>query len=247
MLSIHKNPTIKLNIPKFVCDDNPVSEHLNKHPLTQLLNIYGFLCVIGRPASGKTSLAISFITQKNPNIYRKTHHHLLIMMPENSINSLKDNPFKKISEENIFNELTDSTITDVYNRIEAYSRDDEKTILLIDDMTASLKASRYIQETLKKLIYNRRHLKLNIIITAQSYCNIPLDVRKNIQNLILFKPSKKEFEIVFDELMENKKEIFLNIMKITYDEKHNFLFMNIPSQRIFKNWDEILIKEDEED
>ena len=47
--------------------------------------------------------------------------------------------------------------------------------------------------------------------------------------------------------MENKKEIFLNIMKITYDEKHNFLFMNIPSQRIFKNWDEILIKEDEED
>ena len=36
-------------------------------------------------------------------------------------------------------------------------------------------------------------------------------------------------------------------MKITYDEKHNFLFMNIPSQRIFKNWDEILIKEDEED
>ena len=104
----------------------------------------------------------------------------------------------------------------------------------------------YIQEILKKLVYNRRHLKLNIIITAQSYCNIPLDLRKTITNLILFKPSKKEFEIVFDELFESKKDIVSKIMKIAYTEKHNFLFLNIPSQRLFVNWDEILIKEDEE-
>ena len=131
MLSIKKNDPIKLNIPKFLCDDNPVSEELNKHPLTQLLNIYGFLCVIGRPGEGKTSLAISFITQKKPNIYRKTHHHILVMMPENSINSLKDNPFKKLPEDNIFNELNDSTISEVYNKIESYSHDDEKTIFFI--------------------------------------------------------------------------------------------------------------------
>lgn len=244
-ISIKKNPTIKLNIPKFQCDENPVSEHLNTHPLTQLLNIYGFLCVIGRPASGKTSLAISFITQKKPDIYRKTHHHLIVIMPENSINSLKDNPFKKIDPSNIYGDLTDEIIADVYSKISNFSKSDEKTILFIDDMTANLKASKFIQETLKKLIYNRRHLKLNIIITAQSFCNIPLDVRKNIQNLILFKPAKKEFELVFDELMENKKDIFLKIMKLTYDVKHNFLFMNVPSQRIFKNFDEIIIKDDE--
>ena len=227
MISIKKNPIIKLNIPKFECDENPVSKHLNTHPLTQLLNIYGFLCVIGRPGSGKTSLTISFITQKKPNIYRKTHHHLLVIMPENSINSLSDNPFKKLDPTNIYGDLTDATITEVYNKIVEFSKSDEKTILLIDDMTASLKASRFIQETLKKLIYNRRHLKLNIII-------------------ILFKPAKKEFELVFDELMENKKDVFLNIMKLTYDQKHNFLFMNVPTQRLFKNWDEILIKDPDE-
>lgn len=245
-ITIQKNKEIKLHIPSFNCDDNPVSEKLNDHPLTKLLNIYGFLCIIGRPRQGKKSLAISFITQKKPNIYRKTHHHILIIMPENSINSLKDNPFKKLPEENIFNDLTDSTISEVYNKIESYSKDDEKTILFIDDMTASLKATSYIQETLKKLIYNRRHLKLNIIITAQSYCNIPLDVRKNIQNLILFKPSKKEFELLFNELFESKKDIALHIMRMAYDEPHNFLFMNVPSQRLFKNWDELLIKDTEE-
>ena len=48
---------IKLNIPKFVCDDNPVSEHLNKHPLTQLLNIYGFLCVKKENKLGHTIIS----------------------------------------------------------------------------------------------------------------------------------------------------------------------------------------------
>jgi adenylate kinase family enzyme len=246
MISIKKNPVIKLNIPSFQCDENPVSEHLNSHPLTALLNVYGFLCVIGRPGSGKTSLTISFITQKKPNIYRKTHHHLLIIMPQNSIDSLKENPFKKLDPDNIYGDLTDDSITQVYNKINGFSAENEKTILLIDDMTASLKASKFIQETLKKLIYNRRHLKLNIIITAQSFCNIPLDVRKNIQNLILFKPAKKEFELVFDELFESKKDLFLKIMKLTYDQKHNFLFMNVPTQRLFKNWDEVLINDTDE-
>ena len=64
--------------------------------------------------------------------------------------------------------------------------------------------------------------------------------------MILFKPSKREFELVFEELFEIKKDVALDIMKIAYTDKHNFLFLNVPSQSIFKNWDEILIKESEE-
>jgi hypothetical protein len=87
-IRLEKNDDIKLDIPKFVCDENAVGEHLNAHPLLKLLNIFGMLCVVGRPQSGKTSFAISFITQKKPKIYRKTHHHVIIMMPTNSIRSL---------------------------------------------------------------------------------------------------------------------------------------------------------------
>ena len=141
--------------------------HLNEHPLTQLLNCYGFLCLIGRPGQGKTSMAISLITQNNPKIYKKTHHHIIIMMPQNSINSFKNNPFEKL--EHIYGELNDVTIKTVYDNISDFSSNDEKTLLFIDDMTADLKKSKFVQDTLKKLIYNRRHLKLNLIITAQSY------------------------------------------------------------------------------
>ena len=246
MITIKKNPEIKLNIPNFLCDNNAVGEHLNEHPLTSYLNVYGFLCVIGRPGSGKTSLSISLMTQKDPKIYKKTHHHMLILMPQNSINSLKKNPFKQLPEENFYEELNDSTIQAIYERVNGYSQDNEKTLLFIDDMTSDLKKSKYVIDTLKRLVFNRRHLKLNIIITAQSYVNIPLDLRKCITSIIIFKPPKKELEILFQELIENKKDLFLDIMKIVYTDKHNFLFINVPTQKMFRNWDELIIKEDGE-
>jgi hypothetical protein len=114
-------------------------------------------------------------------------------------------------------------------------------------MTADLKKSKYIENILKRIIYNRRHLKCNVIITAQSYSNIPLDIRKNITNCILFKPAKKEIEILFEELVESKKDTFNDVMRITFDQKHNFLFVNIPSQRMFRNWDELIFKSDNDD
>ena len=63
-ISIKKNDEIKLNIPKFLCDNDAVGQHLNDHPLTELLNVYGFTCLIGRPGSGKSSMAIALMTQK---------------------------------------------------------------------------------------------------------------------------------------------------------------------------------------
>ena len=171
---------------------------------------------------------------------------MIILMPQNSINSLQKNPFKQLPEENFYEELNDGTIENIYEKVNGYSKDNEKTLLFIDDMTADLKKSKYVIDTLKKLVFNRRHLKLNIIITAQSYNNIPLDLRKCITSIIIFKPPKKELEILFQELIENKKDLFLDIMKMVYTDKHNFLFINVPTQKMFRNWDELIIKEDGE-
>jgi hypothetical protein len=166
-------------------------------------------------------------------------------MPTNSIQSLKKNPFKVLPEENLYDELNEETINDIYNRIDAYSKDGEKTLLLIDDMTADLKKSKVVETILKRIVYNRRHLKCNIILTAQSYVNIPLDIRKCITSCIMFRPPKKEMEILFNELIESKKEMFIEIMKTVFDDKHNFLFVNIPTQLMFKNFDSLVFKNDD--
>lgn len=246
MLSIKKNPDIKLKIPEFICDDSPLGEHLNEHDCLKLLNCYGLLCIVGQPGQGKTSLAIAMITQNKPKIYRKTHEHIILIIPEESVGSLKKNPFKVLPPENIYHELTDKTITAIFQRLKEYSKLNEKTLIFIDDMTAHLKKSMTIIMTLKEINFNRRHLKTNIIITAQSYSNIPLDVRKNIKNLIIFKPCKKEMELLFIEHIQSKRELFTDVMNITYDkEGHNFLFVNTASQRMFKNFDEIIFPHDD--
>ena len=97
-------------------------------------------------------------------------------MPQNSINSLKHNPFKVLPDKNTYHELDNDSIDTIYDKIDGYSKKDEKTILFIDDMTADLKKTKFIIDTFKKLVFNRRHLKLNITITAESYVNIPLDL-----------------------------------------------------------------------
>jgi GTPase SAR1 family protein len=242
MIHIKKNKEIKLDIPSFSVDDNAVGKHLNTHPLTKLLNVYGFLAIVGTPGMGKTSLAISLLTQKEPKIYRKTHHHLIVFMPQNSINSMNKNPFNKL--EHIYNELTESTINEAYSLLNKFSSENEKSILFIDDMTASLKGSKSIIDTLKKIVFNRRHLHCNLIITVQTYMSIPMDLRKCISSIIMFKPSKKEFEKLFEELFESKKELFDRVMKIAYIDKHDYLFMNIASQRLFRNSDELIIDEE---
>ena len=112
-------------------------------------------------------------------------------------------------------------------------------------MTADLKKSKIVETILKRIVYNRRHLKCNIIITSQSFINMPLDIRKCITNIFMFKPSKKEMEVLFDELIEAKKKSFLSIMKYAFQTNHNFLFINITSQRMFRNFDEMIMDEDD--
>ena len=50
-------------------------------------------------------------------------------------------------------------------------------------------------------------------------------------------------ENIYLEHVEQYKEDFMNIMKNVYNERHNFLYLNTNSQRLFKNWDEIILKE----
>ena len=51
-------------------------------------------------------------------------------------------------------------------------------------------------------------------------------------------------ETIADELIETSKDYINDIVKIVYDEKYNFLFINTDTQRLFRNWDEIIVSDD---
>jgi len=221
------------------------------------LNNYNFTLLVGRPRSGKSTFAINLL--KNKNIYKKVFHDIIVIIPKTSLENFKDNPFKDFVEnEELFYELNEENMNFIFDKIhdnaeiklnkrskvvdENYKKDTFpfSTLLFMDDVTASLK-NKEIQKQLKGLIYNRRHLHLTIVITAQVFTNVPKDIRKMVNNLILFKPSSSEFEVIVKEYLENKKKIANELFDFVYDEPHNYLFLNIESGSIFKNQNKIVL------
>ena len=76
----------------------------------------------------------------------------------------------------------------------------------------------------------------------QSFTSCPLTIRKLFTNVFMFKPSKKEFEVLFEELFEQKKDYALDIMQYVYREPHDWLMLNVDSQRMYRYFDELIIK-----
>jgi len=52
---------------------------------------------------------------------------------------------------------------------------------------------------------------------------------------------KKQTEKIFNEYIEKYKDKFLEVNRFVYDKPYNWLFLNLNSQRLFKNFDEILL------
>jgi hypothetical protein len=233
MLSIKKNEKPQLKVCEMMCDKK-LHDKLDKYDLTSFLNNHSTTLFIGRPKSGKTSLLYSFF--KSREIFKNTFDKIFLFQPEQSRASMKDKLFDKIPDEQKYNELNLENLNEVENNLSEYNN-----VILFDDMTAYLKDGE-IKKKLKELVFNRRHKHLSIIFLVQTYLSIEKDIRKLFSNIFVFKCSKKEMEMIFDEVVELPKEYILPIMKIVYDKPYQYLFINTDSQRLFKNFDEILIE-----
>ena len=242
---IKKNKSLNLAIPEFTCDNSPLGDHLNKYEMLKQLNGYFFTGIIGKPGSGKTSLLISFLNGRGKEkVFKKAFENILLVMPRSSRESMKINIFKDHHQDKMYEELTNETINDIYNKLLSSTELKEKTLLILDDVGASLKDSE-IQKKLRQIIYNRRHLKVHIVVLLQSYVSIPKELRKMFNNIFMYKPSKVEFENLFEELFETKKHMAQQIMKQAYDKPHQYLMLSVESQRLFKGFDEMIITEND--
>jgi hypothetical protein len=233
MLSIKKNDKPQLKVCEMICDKK-LHDKLDKYDLTSFLNNHSTTLFIGKPASGKTSLLYSLF--KSSQCLKNVYDRIFIFQPEQSRASMKDRLFDKIPDEQKYNELNLENLNEVESNLSEYNN-----VILFDDMTAFLKDGE-IKKKLKELVFNRRHKHLSIIFLVQTYLSIEKDIRKLFSNIFIFKCSKKEMETIFDELVELPKDYILPIMKVVYDKPYQYLFINTDSQRLFKQFDEIMIE-----
>lgn len=204
-----------------------------------------FLTIIGKPGSGKTNLLVNMLTNKN--IYKRVFDKVLLVMPKNSIKSLKNNIFEDLPESQQFNELSPDVFEAIKHfRAEFDAIDEEKRtrsknmLLILDDVTAQLKEKEN-QKLLIELSTNRRHLKLSIILISQYLRAIPRCVRSQTTTLVYFKPANElDNNIVRDEYINLPKETFNNLMRFVFQNQHDFLFVDKNNESYYKNLNKII-------
>lgn len=234
-----RNEAPPLSKCDMICDGG-LHEKLNNYELTKFLNSHETNLMIGRPASGKTSLLYSFF--KSPKIFRKVFHNIYLFQPSHSRASMKDNIFSKIPQEQCYEELNYENLNEVMTTIKG---EDKKynNCIVIDDMTAYLK-NQDVKQLLKELIFNRRHLRTTVIFLVQTWYSIEKDIRKLFSNIFCFRVSKQELTNIMDEVVESKAKYMNDIAKIVFDEPYKYLFINVNTQRLFDGFDELIFDEE---
>ena len=163
-------------------------------------------------------------------------------MPLESIRSLKNNPFKDVDEKKVFHELTAENLQEAYEILQEFAEDEENSLIYMDDMASYMKDNS-VKQLLNMIVRNRRHLRCSIMNCVQSYNSIPLDNRKLITHLWLGKiTNKKEGDNIFTELMFQPREVYDAVLRYTFKKPHDFLYLDINNNEMYKNWNKLIIK-----
>lgn len=248
-IKLIKNKRPELPVCKMMCDVK-INKTLDDYKLTTFLNRSQSTAIIGRPGSGKTSLLYALFKNKNPALLRDAYHNIFLFQPKESGNSMSDNIFEKnLPPENLFYELTEDTLQSVFDRIKEDNESEEYEgvlhhAIIFDDQTAHLRDNPKIKSILNELLFNRRHLHVSLFFIVQTFKSIEPSIRKLIDNYFLYKTNKQALEQIASEVIEIQSKYVIPLSNLVYDAKFNFLFINVETKTLMKNWDTIVIEED---
>ena len=165
-------------------------------------------------------------------------------MPSYSRSSMSKCIFDCLPPDQIYNELTLETLTDVYHKIEENTKDKLLSLIIFDDVQDAFKGD--CEKLLLRIINNRRHLRCTLFLVCQSYRKMPLDVRKALTNHFLFNLSKEDYDVIYDERIYMPKkdwDTILHYYRESNKNKGNFMFIDPELQKFFINWDEVVFTE----
>ena len=226
IISEIKNNKLKIEAIKMKNDE------IIKNVEDPLPNNYGFfLCIVGKPNSGKTTFLLNLINKQSKNTYYKKFDRIYIFS-----NSLKTITTKiKLPEDRLFD-----GIGELEDLLESLRDGEERVLLIIDDCITDIKNHDYIL----KMIYNRRHIcgSLSICLTSQNFNKIPLAIRKASTDLVLFSTgNKKEIQAVFEDFINMEKKDFDKIISYCFKGSHDFMFLKTEDNSFYHNFNPLIL------
>ena len=153
-------------------------------------------------------------------MYYKAFHNVIIVL----------------SEEKILHEFNLNILEILLEQIIEYSENEEDTLLIIDDFTSELKNGEVLK-LLNSLVNNRRHLRLSIWMSVQTYKSIPLSNRKTINYLVLFKcMNKAEIRAIWEEMTFLQKDDFFNLLMYVFQKPYEYLVLDRGNNEYYRKF-----------
>lgn len=242
-------PHPNMRVAKFNCDGE-LHDKLKRYPFTQLFNRHQSTLILGKAGQGKTSLILSLFSSNR--LLKKVYELIILFQPSSSRDSIseKDAIFDNLPDNQVFNELTEETLEEAVSLVDENASEDGNSVIIIDDMTASLKDAG-IEKELKNLNWNKRHRKLSFFFLSQSYYAVVKDVRKMFNYIVVFKVAPSELKVIIEENLQGNydKKTINDLAKTVFDKKYNYLVINCDTGELYKGnknmFQQIIINADE--
>ena len=82
----------------------------------------------------------------------------------------------------------------------------------------------------------------------QNLQKLPKPLRELAFNVILFDVGKSQLEKAFEEIIQTKRDVYDDIIKVAFKDPHDWVCINLHrSKKIYRMFDEIVVKSTEED
>ena len=220
--------------------DRVIDKRLMEYPMCADAFSTSHFSVICAPMGyGKTSLVVSYLK----TIWRKCYDWIYVVIHESSRRSIDNDLFgKELPEDQMYSELTEGILDELIEKLEENTKNDEFSLIVIDDMQSTFK-DPMVAVKLQKLVLKLRHLRTTIVLLQQSFTALPKILRKVVFNWVLFNLSKSELEDIFEQTIKLKRQTFDKLIKMCFQDKHDYILLNTRTNRIFKGFDEIIITE----
>jgi len=223
--------------------DTIIDEKLTQYPAVEcLFSTSNFSIFAGLMGQGKSTKVLQLLG----SIFRKCFEHVYVIIPEISLHSIdeKSNLYKKYLDdgEHLYYEYTPEVLQTIYEKLLANSEEGHHSLVICDDFGSEFKSSKECERILNKIIIKMRHLRCTVFLLAQGITQLPLKWRQMATNLIMFNLGKSQLERVFNETMQMSVDQFNSVCSL-YREPHDCLMISLRHRRIFKDFDEVILKD----
>ena len=225
------------NPPNLKRIDMNCDEPITKKNIEPLPNTCFSMLIVGPPGSSKSSTSTALLVKGGP--YYKAFDRLYIIQPSNSRASYKEDPWKRHNR--VYDELTVDNLRKIIDEVKATAGQDKHSLIFIDDMAYQFK-QKHIEEMLRQIFFNRRHLHLSIILVSQTLRSIPDKLRKSASHLLSFEPANRvEAKIIAEEFIFLDPQIASMLFQQVFQKRFDHLLVDTAKRIVYGNWNQIQI------